>query len=154
MMANTWILLFTTIAAVAASISAAATIASMRSRPRLKAEYELESTPADAEGLDGTLHVRVCNLGRVTARNVVGWLRFDLHSLTPMLGEAVATGVVTIAATTLRPCLAKQKDQTNLSCTIHIDVPVRIHQLEATQVEYYFASDEGAEIKGEFAVEV
>lgn len=160
---DTWILIFAIVAAIAASVSAVTAITSIRRRPKLRVNYTKslvggkgQGIPTDKEQFGGTLDVWVSNLGRATARNVVGWLRFDPRRLEPIYNDTADAYVVTLPATTLRPCSEKHKDSDDwrFGCEAHMHIPVLIRSSGSSEVGYYFVSEEGTEARGELQIEI
>lgn len=159
---ETWIAIFTLIAAIAASVSAVIAIVSIRRRPKLvvgspelSIDYAEGERPADTDQVDGTVHILVSNLGRATAHNVEGWFRFDRHNLEPVREDAKA-GVITLTPITLRPCSRRHRDVDNrpLGCTLRLAIPVRINSFGLAKITYYLVSDEGVEAGGELQIEI
>lgn len=99
----------------------------------------------------GQVTLRVDNVGRVAARNVVGRLRFDHEFLVPRPSDGVSVGrdwAVTVRIPSLSPNPSAEDAGGSFPVGQDITVRAEVKQGGRTKIRYAFVCDEGAQVVG------
>jgi hypothetical protein len=156
-----WTLIISGIAAIAAVVSAGASIYLVRQRPQIKVDWPEQpidyekrgGPPTYAQRFDGTLRGRVVNTGKTAANGVRCSLHFDRRYIEPIGSQVVEPGRVIMPETRLAPNpLGLESDP--LFVSYPIEIPVRIHLSGRTSIDYRVVSDEGNKIADQLTVDV